>query len=324
MRRTAFFAWIAALFVLLTLSACANNAASAPLTASGYLETYRYRLSAEIPGTVAEVLVQEGQTVQAGAPLLRLRSPDVEAALQSAQAALQQAQAAWDALNQRPTEAEVAQAQAEVDKARAQLTQAQKQLDLLDEAYAPLEPPAEQRDLLAAQVEVAQAALKLAQARLAQVQAGPTKAEKAQAQAALQATQVQVRLAQMQQERLTLTAPVDGTVGRLLVKQGEVVQPGVPLVLLDAAQVLEVVVYIPAARLDEVQVGQHVQVSVDAYPGETFRGRVVRIADQALFTPSEVLSREERVKRVFAVTIRLEEGLDRLHPGMPADVTFEP
>jgi len=323
MHRTAFLAWIATLFVLLTLPACARQT-SGPLTASGYLETYRYRLSAEVPGTVAKVLVPEGQTVQAGAPLLRLRSLEVEAALQSAQAALQQAQAAWDALNRRPSEAEVAQAQAEVDKARAQLTQAQKQLDLLDEAYAPLEPPAEQRDALAAQVEVAQAALKLAQARLAQVQAGPTEAEKAQARAAIQAAQAQVRLAQIQQERLTLTAPVDGTVGRLLVKPGEVVQPGVPLVLLDAAQVLAVVVYIPAARLEEVQVGQKVRVSVDAYPGETFRGRVVRIADQALFTPSEVLSREERVKRVFAVTIRLEEGRDRLHPGMPADVTFGP
>ncbi|HEY57507.1 MAG TPA: efflux RND transporter periplasmic adaptor subunit [Anaerolineae bacterium] len=100
------------------------------------------------------------------------------------------------------------------------------------------------------------------------------------------------------------------------------VQPGIPLVLLDAAQVLEVVVHIPAARLEEVQVRQKVRVSVDAYPGETFRGRVVRIADQALFTPSEVLSRKARVKRVFAVTIRLEEGLDRLHPGRPADVTF--
>ncbi len=321
MRQPVFALRILLLLGLLLLPACAQPAPG-PLIASGYLEAYRYRLSAEFPGTVAEVLVQEGQTVQAGAPLLRLRSPEVEAALQSAQAALRQAQAAWDALNQRPTRAEVAQAQAEVDKARAQLTQAQRQLDLLDEAYAPLDPPAEQRSLLAAQVEVAQAALALAQARLAQVQAGPTEAEKAQAQAALQAAQAQVRLAQEQQARLTLTAPVDGTVGRLLVKRGEVVQPGVPLALLDAAQVLEVVVYIPAARLDEVQVGQRVQVSVDAYPGETFRGQVVRIADQALFTPSEALSREERVKRVFAVTVRLEEGLDRLHPGMPADVRF--
>ncbi|HEY57506.1 MAG TPA: biotin/lipoyl-binding protein [Anaerolineae bacterium] len=93
MRRTAFLAWIASLFVLFTLSACANNAASTPLTASGYLEAYRYHLSAEVPGTVAEVLVQEGQTVQAGAPLLRLRFSDVETALQSPQAALQRAQA---------------------------------------------------------------------------------------------------------------------------------------------------------------------------------------------------------------------------------------
>jgi len=61
---------------------------------------------------------------------------------------------------------------------------------------------------------------------------------------------------------------------------------------------------------------------VDAYPERRFRGHVVRIGQEALFTPTGVLTYEERVKRVFPVVVRLDEGLDVLTPGMPADVRF--
>jgi len=65
-------------------------------------------------------------------------------------------------------------------------------------------------------------------------------------------------------------------------------------------------------------------VTVDAYPGETFRGEVVRIASEAEFTPRNVLTEEERVNLVFAVEIALPNGDGRLKAGMPADVVIEP
>ena len=77
-----------------------------------------------------------------------------------------------------------------------------------------------------------------------------------------------------------------------------------------------------AVRLDEVRIGQTVYVRVDAYPERRFRGHVVRIGQEALFTPTGVLTYEEQVKRVFPVVVRLDEGLDVLTPGMPADVRF--
>ncbi len=70
MRRSAFLPLIASLFALLTLTACGTQAGHGPITASGYLEAPRYRLSAEVPGTVAEVMVTAGQTVQAGDRLM--------------------------------------------------------------------------------------------------------------------------------------------------------------------------------------------------------------------------------------------------------------
>ncbi|ELK39222.1 hypothetical protein D478_25578, partial [Brevibacillus agri BAB-2500] len=57
-----------------------------------------------------------------------------------------------------------------------------------------------------------------------------------------------------------------------------------------------------------------------AYPDETFTGTISRIADKAEFTPRNVQTQDERTKLVFAVTIDVAKGQDKLKPGMPADV----
>jgi HlyD family secretion protein len=68
-----------------------------------------------------------------------------------------------------------------------------------------------------------------------------------------------------------------------------------------------------------VDIGQTAQVTVDAYPDETFEGTVTFIALEAEFTPKNVQTEEERVNLVFAVKISLENPDHRLKPGMPAD-----
>ena len=64
-------------------------------------------------------------------------------------------------------------------------------------------------------------------------------------------------------------------------------------------------------------------VTLDASPGR-FEGEVTFIARQAEFTPSNVQTPEERSKQVFRVKVTLREGLDRLRPGMSADVWLQP
>jgi hypothetical protein len=62
---------------------------------------------------------------------------------------------------------------------------------------------------------------------------------------------------------------------------------------------------------------------VDAHPGERFAGHVIFIAREAEFTPRNVQTPEERSKQVFRIKIQLDEGLDRLRPGMFADVNLD-
>jgi HlyD family secretion protein len=79
----------------------------------------------DIPGVVAEVLVQEGDVLEAGDPLARLDSADLERAVEQAQMALRQAQIALEQLQEPPDEADVRRAQNGVSQAAAALNTAQ-------------------------------------------------------------------------------------------------------------------------------------------------------------------------------------------------------
>jgi len=172
-------------------------------------------------------------------------------------------------------------------------------------------------------VAKAEAALGVARATLAQVQA-PAQPE-AVAVAQAKVAQAEAALAQINvsMEKLKIASPSAGTVTVQGIHSGEVAQPGASLFTVADLSRLKLVVYVPTNQIGWVQLGMSTEVTVDAYPGRTFAGKVVHIADQAEFTPKNVQTQEERVSTVFAVEISLDNAGGLLKPGMPADAVFD-
>ncbi len=169
---------------------------------------------------------------------------------------------------------------------------------------------------------LAEAALRVAQAKLAEAKAGPTPEEIAVAEAQVRQAKAALGLLQVQQEKLTLTAPAGGLVSSVEVHRGEAVLAGTPLLTLVQLDPVVLTLYIPEEKIGLVKVGQRVEVSVDSFPGETFVGQVVHIAEEAEFTPRNVQTKEERVTIVFAVKVHIPNPDGRLKPGMPADAVI--
>ncbi len=169
---------------------------------------------------------------------------------------------------------------------------------------------------------VAAAALAVEQARLDDLQAGATAQELAVAAANVRLAQAQQNLARTQQSRLTLRAPVDGTVVARMVQVGETVLPGVTLLTVADLSEVYLTAYVPASRLGEVRPGQPVDVTVDSFPSRSFTGQVMHIAGQPQYTPRNVATQEERVNTVYGVKIRLPNAEGLLKPGMAGDVVF--
>lgn len=179
---------------------------------------------------------------------------------------------------------------------------------------------------LEAQVIQAQTALSTAEAQLAQasaqldqLRAGPTDDQLAVADAQVQEAVAQLASLETRIDRMVMYAPIGGVVLDQLVHTGELASPGVPLVTLANLDVVELTVYVTAGQFDSVALGQTVRVQVDSFPGRSFDGTVIYIADEAEFTPRSIQTREERVNLVYAVKIRLENPDHALKPGMPAD-----
>ena len=205
---------------------------------------------------------------------------------------------------------ELALARADVELAQAKLADVKRQFDELVDGIDP--------DALA----LAQARLNTAEANLIVAKADPSPEQLAVAQAQVQVAQGALEVLQAQIAKLVITSPIDGVVLTRSVEPGEVSVSGAPLVTLLRLDDLTITVYVPEDRYGSIRLGQAARVSVDSFPGEVFEATVVRIADQAEFTPRNVQTEEGRRTTVFAVDLSMTNLDGKLKPGMPADVTF--
>lgn len=210
-------------------------------------------------------------------------------------------------------------AQEAVNQAQTQANQLAAQLEAARSRYDSV-----QQDIAAAlaQKGTAEAQRKGAVADLELLKEGSTSHSIRALLAAVQQADARLDQAKWQMEKTVIKAPADGILLRSSVVEGEVAKQGATLFTMMKTDHLKLKVYIPEAELARVKIGEKVEIRVDAYPDEVFAGQIQTIADKAEFTPKNVQTPDERTKLVFAVTIRITEGLDKLRPGMPADVRF--
>jgi len=156
-----------------------------------------------------------------------------------------------------------------------------------------------------------------AQSMVDQAQTAVEQAQKAVAQA-----QANLDLIDTQLEKITITAPMDGMILTRNIEAGEFVQPGTVAFAMADLNNITITVYVPEDRL-QISLGQAAQITVDSYPGETFTGEIIHIADQAEFTPRNIQTVEGRSSTVYAIKLKVTDSEGKLKIGMPADVVFK-
>jgi multidrug resistance efflux pump len=143
-----------------------------------------------------------------------------------------------------------------------------------------------------------------------------------QAEAARDAAQAALEAIRRQMEELAIKSPLAGIVDSLDLQPGDMVGAGAPVLSVIDHRHLWVRAYVPQNRIG-LQIGQQLRVTVDSLPDQRFTGTVSFIARQAEFTPSNIQTPEERSKQVFRIKVTLEEGSERIRPGMTADVWLD-
>ena len=193
----------------------------------------------------------------------------------------------------------------DVLNARAEVAVAQSSYDSAQDLLMSLRTGEE-----SGQVKVAQNAVIQAEAAIEQAEAGLLQAKAAQA------------LAQLQQDRTQIKAPIDGIVLTRNVELGDIAVAGGSVMTIAEMSELDLIIYVPETWYGQLKLSQEVEIKVDSFPNEVFKGKVVKIADQAEFTPRNVQTADGRATTVYAVRIVVPNPQLRLKPGMPADVDF--
>ncbi len=163
---------------------------------------------------------------------------------------------------------------AQIKVRRAQQTLAQAQQALADATTGP-----DDLTLAAAQNQVAQAQLALAQARdkRSELEAGPDPLELTKAQAAVVQMQQAVTNAEADLAATKLIAPFDGTILETFTGEGRRITSASSVLSIANLDQLQVVASIDETTIRQVQPGQSVSISFDAFPGETFTGEVLSV-----------------------------------------------
>jgi HlyD family secretion protein len=178
-------------------------------------------------------------------------------------------------------------------------------------------------DKRALELQLAQATegVNAAKAAVTQAKDTGTKAEVAAAKARLAQARAAVKLAQVQLSYTTVAAPQAGVVVAVAANAGQNASPGKTLVTISDTSDLFVRVFVPETRIGDVKLGAPVIVKTDS-SDTTYPGTVEFIAAQAEFTPNNVETKEQRVKLVYEVRVRIADTSGTLKAGMPVDVTF--
>jgi HlyD family secretion protein len=211
----------------------------------------------------------------------------------------------------------VAQTNAEVSLTSAQnkVTQAQESLQTAQENYAALKNP-EEVDKRSAQNQVTQADYNLAKARetLANVEAGPSEQDIELAEAKVVNAQAKLEEAQEALDVATMVAPFDGTVVSVGVEVGDFVSSGDIVVALTDLTNLRILATVDETDIGNVEIGQKVDITFDAFPGYTFSGEVLEVPLQGNLMQNVL---------TYDVPVSLEGPTEiGLKPGMTANLTI--
>jgi HlyD family secretion protein len=307
------------LLATIPLSACGNGK---DVPAVGTLERDRYDLVAEAYEPIAQIMVKEGDHVTAGQPLLQLATDRIAAQRMNKAGLLAQAKGRLAELERGPRKEVIEQQRAELAGAEATVTTAKRELDRISQLATQDFQTKSALDAQRNKYETAVAARNAARATLAASLNGTTPEELEQAAAAVDAAQGALDDIAKEEQRYTITAPVDGVIDSLPYRLGERPRAGDTVIVMLKGGNPYARVYVPAAVRPEVKPGVMATVHVEGYT-KPFQGRVRMVADDAAFTPFYALTEYDRGRLSYLSKIDLVEDKSvDLPTGLPVQVTF--
>ncbi len=253
------------------------------VVASGHVETaFRVEIGSQITGMVREVLVDQGQSVTQGQPLVALETNELKALEVQAEGAKAQAEARVRQMREltRPAAEEaLKQAKANLANAEAAYDRAQQLAKSGAGTRVTLDDATKNIDVARTQVRTAE---------LQVYTSSPGGSDYVMAETQLNQASANLEMVQARLGYATITAPRDGVLISRNVERGAVVQAGKALLVLAPAGDMQLVLQIDEKNLGLLKLGQTALASADAYPDQRFAATVTYINPSVDITRASV------------------------------------
>jgi HlyD family secretion protein len=280
---------------LVTTDVVRTRDLDAVVSASGKIQPKRLvNISADTPGRVVNLAVNEGDRVRVGQFLLQIDPKPLKSRVDSGAASLQAAEVTLDQLKQ------------SVETARVQLEQARQNLKRQQDLWVRELTTRESLDHAVNDMSSAESTLRERQ-KLADVQASRI----AQERAGLESAQYDL-------SKVRIESPIDGIVTRRNIQEGETAVVGtmnnagtVLLTLADMATI-QGEIEVDETNIPNVQLGQRAKITIDAIPDKSFRGHVTEIGNSPIQTTTAQTGTQATN---FKVVVVLDDPVPEARPG---------
>ena len=342
-----FVTFLAIIFVITAIFYYFTMPRGKDIVLVGVVDGNEVIVSPQITGRITNLTVDEGAQVKKGDLIAELDPRELQASLGAAHANVTSLTEQVNEANHNysftdtQTDASLEQqkqrivmANAQLEPQRAQLWKDQQDLKRMQALFDKGEVSAQDRDHAEAAVKITQANLDAQEEAIKEEESALNVAQANRKQVDVRKSAVSTSVAQLEQARASeaematqlsytkIYAPIDGIVSVRVSKQGEVVSPGTPIVVVVDIDHLWVKADVEESFIDTIGFGQKMKVRLPS--GDEIEGTVIFKGVENDFATQRDVSRTKRDIRTFAIKVAVPNPDHRLFTGMTADVLLPP
>jgi HlyD family secretion protein len=287
-----------------TTEAIKTRDLEAVVSASGKIQPkHLINISAETPGRVVNLAVNEGDRVKVGQFLLQIDPKSLRTRVDSTVASTQAAEQSLDQMRQ------------SIETAKVQLVQAQQNLARQRDLWKQELTTKEALDRAVNDLQSAESAVREREKTIQ-----PQESRIAQERAGLESARYDL-------SKVRMESPIDGIVTRRNIQEGETAvvgtmnNAGTVLLTLADMGIIQAEIEVDETNVPNVKIGQPAKVSIDAIPDKTFKGHVSEIGNSPIQAATGAAAGTTATN--FKVVVVLDEQVPDVRPGFTctADIT---
>lgn len=308
-----------AIYILITLFLTTGcNRSNKILKCYGYVEYTETNLSFRIGGNISAILVQQGYSIRVGDTLGLLDPIPYKLNVEMRNTELSAARAKLEQLQTGLRPQEIYRSYSALQLAQAKYQQAQEDYQRIETLWDNGDLSLQEFQQAQTNLEIVESQVNMARQDFSLASEGFPPQEIQAALANVERAEKALEIAELELSYTVLTSPRGGVITSVYSEPGENINPGIPVLTVSPVDTVKVNFWVSGQDLPWISLNKPVQIYSE--PGQILSGTISYISPQAEFTPSMIVTEQERTTLVYQVQAVVENKDQVLKAGLPVTV----